>query len=114
MRKYDPEDIITLLMYLDIEYLDDASCDALSSLDINNPSDQMEIIRLAMHDEIMRLNEISRVSMKKILDEMESYPEAEVRRMIIERVGMPFQEPLQDYKAFFKRVYDYFFANPGD
>ena len=104
----NPQKIISWLKYLDIEYLDDASCEALSSLDINNSSDQLEVIRVAMQNEIAGLNEVSRASMKKILDEVESYPESEVK-LVIERVGMPFQEPLQDYKAFFRQVRDYFF-----
>ena len=75
----NPQKIISWLKYLDIEYLDDACCEALSSLDINSPSDQMEIIRLAMQSEIAELNEISRASMEKVLDEVENYPESEVR-----------------------------------
>lgn len=104
----NPQKIISWLKYLDVEYLDDSHCEALSSLDINKPSDQTEIIRLAMQDEVAGLNEISRASMRKILDEVEEYPESEVR-LVIERVGMPFQDSLQDYKAFFRRVHDYFF-----
>jgi len=41
--------------------------------------------------------------MRKTLEEVENYPEVEVRKTIA-RVGMPFSEPLDDYKAFFRRV----------
>lgn len=100
------QDIISWLKYLDIEYLDDASCDALAALDINDPSDQMEIIRLAIESEFANLNDISKASMRRILDEVEGHPEHEVR-LIVERVGMPFKEPLQNYKAFFRRISEY-------
>ena len=104
----NPNELISWLKYLDIEYLDDASCKALSSLDINNPSDQPEIIRIAMKNEIMELNEISLSSMKKILYELENFSDLDIES-VMENVEMPFHCHLHNYRGFFKQVKEYFF-----
>lgn len=103
------EKLISWLKYLDVEYLDDATCEALAKLNINNPNDVAEIVSLAMKNEVVNLNEISRKSMKNILDEVGSYPENSVRHLI-ERIGMPFDEPLINYKVFFSRVRELLFS----
>lgn len=103
------EKMISWLKYLDVEYLDDSTCEALAKLNINDVTDHDEIINLAMHDEVGSLNEISRMSMMRILDEISTYPESAVRKLIA-RIGMPFDEPLLDYEAFFSRVRQQLFS----
>jgi hypothetical protein len=100
--------IVSWLKYLDVEYIEEDLCKALAELDINNPADHEQIIHLAMDEEVNQLNEISRESMKKILGEVDGYPEIEVRQ-VIERVGMPFHEPLIEYRKFFRSVNEHFF-----
>lgn len=105
----DAEKLVSWLKYLDVEYLDDALCEALAKLNINEKSDQEKIIDLAMRDEVNSLNETSRLSMMTILGEVSGYPDSAVRA-VIERVGMPFEEPLLDYMAFFEVVKDQLFS----
>ncbi|MET1081252.1 MAG: hypothetical protein ABWY06_24870 [Pseudomonas sp.] len=109
MKKKNPEKLIAWLKYLDVEYLDDSVTDVLVNLKINDVADQEEIINLAMKEEVNSLGEDYRLSLLRILDEVTSYPENEARE-IIGRIGMPFDEPLLDYKAFFSRVRKQLFA----
>jgi hypothetical protein len=103
------EPLVSWLKFLDVEYLDDATCEALANLNINEIADQVKIIDLAMRDEFNSLNETSRVSMIAILDEVSKYPDSAVRA-VIERVGMPFNEPLLDYRTFFEVVKEQLFS----
>lgn len=103
-----PQRLIAWLQYLDMEYLDQTTREALSKLDINDSKDQEEIVRLAMEREMNTLNEVSRISMRNILEELKSYPEHEVRK-VLSRVGMPFKSPLVDYLSFFEKVRQKFF-----
>lgn len=99
----DSEKLISWLKYLDIEYLDTASCEELSVLNINDPADQVKIINIAIRDEFNSLNNISQLSMMRILDEVNDYPESATRE-VMSRVGMPFNETLIDYKSFFEMI----------
>jgi hypothetical protein len=101
--KANSQHLISWLKYLDIEYLSDELSWDLALLDVNSPSDQERIIALAIVPEYTALNEISKKSMMKILDEVASYPEADVKGLLA-RVGMPFRDELLDYRAFFEKV----------
>ncbi|UUZ47699.1 hypothetical protein LP420_31800 [Massilia sp. B-10] len=91
------------LKYLDIEYLDEITFNKLSDFDINDPSDWSNIVEVAMRDEAINFNPVSRVSMIAVLDDLAGYPKSEVRRLL-ERVTMPFDAPLRDYISFFQYV----------
>ncbi len=95
--------LISWLKYLDVNYLDDDICETLSRFNINNPLDQDEIIKLAILPEFFLLNEISKKELKQTLVELESYSDEELLK-ITTLVGMPFNEELADYKAFFRKV----------
>ncbi|UTY57191.1 hypothetical protein [Massilia sp. erpn] len=72
--------IISWLKYIDENFLSEERYQVLSSLDINDPVEQEQIILITMQEEIRGLNKISRISMLRILDEVQDYQEAEVRR----------------------------------
>lgn len=108
----ESEKFMSWLKYLDIEYLDDATFDRLSEFDINNPGDWGNIVELAMREDATSFNSVSRVSMIAVLDNLAGYPEREVR-MLLERVTMPFDAPLQDYLPFFQYVRQELFDYPN-
>ena len=99
----DPQNLISWLKYLDVEFLDHKLCIELSKLDINNPDDQKVIIRTAIQPEYEALNETSKKAMELILVESEDQSEIDVIK-VFERVGMPFQNELVDCKAFLRRI----------
>ncbi|MCS0630320.1 hypothetical protein NX786_13335 [Telluria mixta] len=103
MRK-DSEDFMSWLKYLDIEYLNETTCNAVSDLDINDPTDWSSIIELTMREDVTSFSSAARASMIKVLDDLADYPELEVRKLIDERVAMPFDTPLRDYLPFFEHV----------
>ena len=97
------EKLMSWLKYLDIEYLDEITFNRLGDFDINDANDWSNIVELAMRDEAISLNPISRVQAIAVLDDLAGYPECEVRKLL-ERVTMPFDAPLRDYISFFQYV----------
>lgn len=76
-------------------------------LDINNVLHQELIIKTAMERDVLAASSGYRDSMRRVLDEVPLFPEAEVRSLIGE-TEMPFDKPLDDYRQFFARVRQYF------
>lgn len=109
----DSRKLMVWLDCLHYNYLDNKLGLMLSSLNPNNPSDLDEIIRLVFEREFSEAigagNELALKEMKESLDEVDLYPESEVREMF-EEVDLPFKEPIQDHRAFFRRVREYFYS----
>lgn len=103
MKMKNPQKLIAWLQYLDVEYVNDDLSEQLSKLNINDPTDQEAIIKMAILPEFITLNETSKKSMRLVLQEIDDYPES-VASKVVERVGMPFTESLVDYRAFFDRI----------
>jgi hypothetical protein len=101
--------IYSWLKFLDVEYLTDEKCNILCHLDINDSIDQDVIIKVTMEDDFKMMNDISRMSLKKILEELPSIPDERIF-LVIDGVGMPFNGELTDFRRFFSKVYDYFFG----
>ncbi|MFJ4376073.1 hypothetical protein ACIP1T_26105 [Pseudomonas japonica] len=95
-----------LVKYLDINYHGDGVVDELSVYDVNNPEHQMSIIRLAMGRDLSGVSCEYIDELKSILNEVPLYPEKDVRERL-ESVDMLFDEPLIDYKVFFRKVLEY-------
>jgi hypothetical protein len=101
-------DLVVWLYFLHCNYVSDEVGVELESLNPNDASDQDEIIRLVFEKEFAVAGEGVKKQMKEALDKLDLYPEQEVMSMIDE-MGMPFNEPLRDYRSFFSRVRQYFF-----
>lgn len=106
--------LMVWLYCLHYNYLDDELGVVLSSLDANDPSDLNEIIRLVFEPEfseaVEAANEPTLREMKESLDEIDLYPEDEVREMF-EEVDLPFKEPVQDYRDFFRKIREHFYSS---
>lgn len=97
------EVLMSWLKYLDVEYIDDTKWESLTKLDINDPKHWRRIIDLAMREDVANLNAISNQSMKAVLDDLEDFPEREVKKLM-DRICMPFEAPMRDHIAFFRIV----------
>lgn len=103
MKKINPDDLLaSWLVPLHIEYQDDAFYSQLMELDINDPSDQDEIIERAIVPDYRASNSISKKSFMRVLDELPDYPESGVRHALWS--AGPLTERLQDYMSFFDKV----------
>ena len=92
LRPY--EDLISWLKYFDIEYLDDELGAELAELDINDSGDLLRAIRIAIEPEFRSLNEVSRKSMRAVLNRALAASEEELE-YVFSRVGMPFKKEVQ-------------------
>ena len=88
-NKVAHEDLISWLKYFDIEYLNDAECDRLSVLDINDKAQMREALALAVMPEFEALNPTSKKSMLAVLENALSANEQELQP-VFDRVAMPF------------------------
>ena len=107
MRPHSPhehEALISWLKYFDIEYLDDDLCAVLSQFDINNPTHQIEVIRIALAPKFQALNEISKASMRCILKSALTAEEDELGPVFC-RIAMPFARELENRKDFLLQIW---------
>lgn len=98
------------LNYLDVNCLGDESCNPICDLDVNDPDDQIYIIKVLMGSGFLSASDGIEEYMTQVLDELPIYPESEVRA-VIAYFEMPFEQPLDNYNAFFNRVRQYFFSD---
>ena len=107
MRIHNPhehEALISWLKYFDIEYLDDDLCAVLSQFDINNSTQQIEVIRIALVPEFQALNDITKASMRCILKSALSAKEEELGPIFF-RIAMPFAREVENRNGFLSQIW---------
>jgi hypothetical protein len=112
MKKYRVGDqLYSWLAFIDVEYLDDDLCEELTRYDINRNPDQKMVIEKTIVPEFMKLNEISKSSMKSALAEGLACSDQEIE-YAFSRVGMPFSEDVRDKRNFLIEIWKSVFNSP--
>jgi len=100
--KIVPDDLMSWLKCMHIEYLDDRLYSELMQLDLNDPRQLAELIERTFLPEFVACNATSKKSLLAVLEELPSFPEASVRAMLWS--AGPLAESLKDYRSFFEVV----------
>jgi hypothetical protein len=108
MAKAKIEMLISILKYIDIDYMSEEECNSIYFLDVNNTEQQKQIIRTIIVPGFKELNNTSQERLKEVLklclQDMESV------NVIFERVSMPFENDIEDKKAFLENIYEELFG----
>lgn len=68
MSNLKPDSIVTLLKFLDMDFITDEQYDKICDLDINNQEEQLQVIRAVIVPGYYTLNEKDQRSTKKVLE----------------------------------------------
>ncbi|OBY76883.1 hypothetical protein BBG47_24575 [Paenibacillus sp. KS1] len=104
-----PDSIVSLLKFLDYDFLTDEQFDKICDLDINNQEEQLQVIRTVLVPEYYGLNEKGQQSMKKVLEMCLEEKNPNLDRVFVS-ITMPFKSEIVDWKAFFKNIYKELFG----
>ena len=108
MKKF--EGIITILKYLDNDFISDEQYEIICNLDINNQEQQNQIIRTTLLPNFREFNEITQHSIKKLMEECLQDKEATLYldKLFIS-ISMPFESEITDKRAFLQNVFEELF-----
>jgi hypothetical protein len=103
--------LVTLLKYLDNDFISDEQYEIVGSLDINTLEQQNKIIRTLLIPGFEEFNKITQESIKKLLEDCLQDPKSSKDLDIIfSSISMPFENDIQDKRAFIENVYKELFG----
>ncbi|MGG3837472.1 hypothetical protein ABEV00_10590 [Paenibacillus thiaminolyticus] len=103
MSNLKPDSIVTLLKFLDMDFITDEQYDKICDLDINNQEEQLQVIRAVIVPGYYTLNEKDQRSTKKVLEMC--LEEKKPLNGIFVSISMPFDSEITNKKVFFKNIY---------
>ncbi|WP_019418923.1 hypothetical protein [Paenibacillus sp. OSY-SE] len=109
MNNLKPESIVTLLKYLDMDFMSDEQYDNICDLNINDQEHQLQVIRAVIVPGYNELNERDQQSMKKVL-EMCLQERVSLNGIFVS-ISMPFESEIKNKRGFFQNIYEELFGN---
>lgn len=102
MTKINPDNIISLIKFLDENFLDDNQYEETRMLNINDPEDQRVIIRKIIVPGFLSMNKITQDHLKSVVSEF-LYVDKEYQS-IFDSISTPFDFSEVNFKDFVKII----------
>ena len=105
MSRISVDMLVSILKYIDIEYMTDEEGDSICELDINDEEDQEEVILKLILPGIKSEYPKSRFHVLREIIELALDKDKE-RKSVLGIMSFIFEDELKDQKAFLRKIYD--------
>lgn len=101
--------LVSILKYIDIEYMTDEETNSIYDLDINDEKDQKKVIQNLIASSIKEeFSEDEFITAKEVLEM--GINNIDKATKVIERMSFPFESDIEDKKAFLEIIYEELFG----
>lgn len=109
MKIADIEMLVSILKYIDIEYMTDDEADSICDVDINNKNEQREVIRKLIVPGIKI--QYSKEAFERTKDLIKfSIKNSKKTNKVFEGMSFPFEDEIGDKNDFLKTIYEELFG----
>lgn len=102
MSNLNHESIVTLLKYLDVDFLTEEQYEEICDLDINDKEQQLKVIKTVIVPGYKGLNEKDQQDMKKVL-QMCLEDNISFTGVFVS-ISLPFEDDIKNKKEFFQNI----------